>query len=150
MKQLFDPSKPHLTVCIWIDNPVSHWRIFQDERPSSIPGSPLHYAAFLGLHSIVYFLVIEHSQDVRSRSVKDDTTPLHLASGNGHKQVACFLLEHGADVSARDDYRKTPLHLALQLGHIDVAHMLIERGADVTVRTITGPPHYIRRCKVDK
>jgi ankyrin repeat protein len=146
MKQLFDPSKPHLMVCVWIYDPVCPW-MDRDERPSPTSRSPLHYAAFLGLHSIVYFLVIEHSQDVRSRSVKDDTTPLHLASGNGHKQVACFLLEHGADVSARDDYRKTPLHLALQLGHIDVAHMLIERGANVSAQDKSGsaPLHLASR-----
>jgi hypothetical protein len=73
MKQLFDLSKPHLTVCIWIHDPVYPWlklkRNYRDERPSATPGSPLHYAAFWGLHSIVNFLVIELSQDVHSRSV---------------------------------------------------------------------------------
>jgi hypothetical protein len=130
MKQLFDPSKPHLTVCIWIHNPEHPWQDYRDERPSPTPGSPLHYAAFWGLHSIVHFLVVEFSQDVRSRSFTDDTTPLHLASGNGHKLVACFLLERGADVSAQDKYGRTPLHLALRWRHVNVAHILIERGAD--------------------
>jgi ankyrin len=98
----------------------------------------LHYAAFWGLHSIVHFLVIEHSQDVRSRSVTDDATPLHLASKYGHKQVACFLLERGADVSAEDKYGNTPLHLVSQAGHVEVAHMLIERGADVSAQDKDG------------
>jgi hypothetical protein len=136
MKQLFDPSKPHLTVCIWIHNPESPWlkRNDRDEKPSPTPRSPLHYTAFWGLHSIVHFLVIELSQDVRSRSVTDDATPLHLASRYGHKQVASFLLEHGADVSAREKYGNSPLHLALRWGHVEVAHMLIEHGADVSAR----------------
>jgi ankyrin repeat protein len=136
MKQLFDPSKPHLTVCIWIHNPERPWLKGneRDERPSPTPGSPLHYAAFWGLHSIIHFLVIELSQDVHSRSFTYDATPLHLASRYGHKQVACFLLERGADVSAQDRDEKTPLHLALCWGHVEVAHMLIERGADVSAQ----------------
>ena len=134
MKQLFDPSKPHLMVCIWILDPERPWlnRKYQNERPSPTPGSPLHYAAFWGLHSIVHFLVIELSLDVDSRSVTYGRTPLHLASQNGHKQVAFFLLQCGAYVSAQDKRRGTPLHLALVWGHAEVAHLLIERGADVS------------------
>src|SRR5713101_3727510 len=34
MKHLFDPSKPHLTVCIWIHDPEDPWlRDEQEERP---------------------------------------------------------------------------------------------------------------------
>jgi ankyrin repeat protein len=133
MKQLFDPRKPHLTVCIWIHNPERPW-LNRDERPSSNSRSPLHYAAFWGLHSIVHFLVNELSQDVHSRSFTYDATPLHLASENGHKQVACFLIERGADVSAQDKYGKTPLHRASRRGHVEVAHMLIERGGNVSAQ----------------
>jgi ankyrin repeat protein len=140
MKQLFDPSKPHLTVCIWIHDPERPWLKGNDrgERPSPIPRSPLHYAAFWGLHSIVHFLVIDHSQDVRSRSVTDDATPLHVASKNGHKQVACFLIERGADPSAQDKDGNTPLHLASRWGYVEVAHMLIERGADPSAQNEDG------------
>ena len=132
LKQLFDPSKRHLTVCNWIHNPDPTYypRRDRDERPSPIPGSSLHYAAFWGLHSIVHFLVIEHSQDVHSRNFANDRTPLHLASQGGHEQVASFLLERGADPSAQDKDGSTPLHLVSLWGHGEVAHMLIERGAD--------------------
>jgi ankyrin repeat protein len=149
MKQLFDPSKPHLTVCIWIHNPEPFWlkRNDRDERPSPTLRSPLHYAAFWGLHSIVHFLVIELSQDVHSRSVTHDATPLHVASENGHKQVALFLLERGADVSAQEKYGKTPLHLASLWGHVEVAYLLIERGADVSAQDKAGetPLHLASR-----
>ena len=137
MKQLFDPSKPHLAICIWIHNPEHRWKR-RSERPSPTPRSHLHYAAFWGLHSIVHFLVIEHSQDVHSRSVTDDKTPLDIASGNGHKQVACLLLEHGADISGQDKYGKTPLHRASQEGHVEVALVLIKHGADVSARDMDG------------
>ena len=139
MKQLFDPSQPHLTVCIWIHDPFRHSLKGneRDERPSSTPESPLHYAAFWGFHSIVHFLVIELSQDVHSGSFTY-TTPLHLASGKGHKQVACFLLERGADASARNKFGDTPLHRASERGHMDVANVLIERGADVSAQGLAG------------
>ena len=70
MKMLFDPSKLHLAVCIWIQDPEApgESRAERTEKPSPLAGTPLHYAALWGLRTIVEFLVIEHSQDVRSRS----------------------------------------------------------------------------------
>jgi ankyrin repeat protein len=137
MKELFDPSKSHLSVCIWIHDPQI-WPYSRPKWTFPIPRSPLHYAAFWGLHSIVHFLVIEHSQDVRSREVIDGATPLHLASLHGHKQVICFLLEHGADVSAREKSGKTPLHLASLYGHEQVICFLLEHGADVSAQEKSG------------
>jgi hypothetical protein len=136
MKQLFDPSKPHLTVCIWIHDPERPWAkgYNRHERPPPNPVSPLLSAAFGGLHSVVHFLVVELSQDVHSRSDTYATNPLHQASENGHKQVACFLLDCCADVSAQNIVGNTPLHLASQEGHVEVVHMLIERGAEVSAR----------------
>jgi ankyrin repeat protein len=150
MKQLFDPGKPHLTVCIWIDDPERPWLVRDDraERPWATAGPPLPYAAFWGLQSIVHFLVVELSEDVHSRSDMYNATPLHLASQNGHNQVACFLLERGADISAQDNIGLTSLHLASQEGHVEVAHMLIERGADVSAKDKDGetPLYRALRC----
>ena len=135
MKQLFDPSKPHLMVCIWIHDPERPWLKGndRDERPSATPRSALHYAASWGLLSIVHFLV-ELSQDVYSRRDPYGATPLHLASQNGHKEVAYFLLERGADVSAQSNNRETPLHRASQRGHAEVVDMLIEHGANLSAQ----------------
>jgi hypothetical protein len=59
MKCLFDPSKSHLAVWIWIHDPeVPSWR--RPERasiPLPLRGTPLHYAALCGLHSIVESLI---------------------------------------------------------------------------------------------
>ena len=143
LKQLFEPSKRHLTVCNWIHNPLSSWKNL-NHRPPPISGSTLHYAAFWGLHSIVHFLVIEHSQDVHSRSFTDDATPLHVASQQGHEQVASFLLERGVDPSAQDEKGMTPLYVALLRGCGEVAQMLIERGADLSAQDKYGktPLHW--------
>jgi ankyrin repeat protein len=67
-------------------------------------------------------------------------TPLGLAAAYGHRNIAEFLLDRGAnvDVKSRDGLEQTPLHLAAEQGNTDVAKLLIERGADVNARDIAG------------
>jgi ankyrin repeat protein len=93
IKQLFDPSKPHLTVCVWICDPaVPRWdRREREKRPLGLHQTFLHYAASWGLHSIVEWLIIELSQNVCSQRSTDDATPLHLASNNGHIELLASL-----------------------------------------------------------
>jgi ankyrin repeat protein len=79
---------------------------------------------FFGLHPIVEYLIIGHSQDVCSRDSTGNATPLHLASRNGHAKAACKLIEHGADLTAQKNDGWTPLHLASKWGQVDVARML--------------------------
>jgi ankyrin repeat protein len=140
MKQLFDPRKPHLAVCVWICDPTALplEREKRGERPLPLCRTPLHYAASWGLHSIVELLIIELSQDVRSRRSTFSETPLHLASENGHMKTACKLIECGADVTAQDKDRQTALHLASLRGNVDLACMLIEHGADVIAQDKHG------------
>jgi ankyrin repeat protein len=136
MKQLFDPSKPHLAVCVWIHDPEipTRRRTERAERPLSLTGTHLHYAALWGLQTTVKFLVIDHSQDVNSRGLTSMVTPLHLASEEGHMDVACLLLEHGAVADVRDNDNCTPLHWASQQGHPGLVRVLIEHGADAGAR----------------
>jgi len=58
MKRLFGPGKSLLVACLWIHDLESpRWmRIERAERPSPLTGTPLRYAALLGLHTIVKFL----------------------------------------------------------------------------------------------
>jgi ankyrin repeat protein len=136
MKPLFDPSKPHLAVWLWIYDPIRPYG--RAERPSPPCATPLHYAAYCGLHAIVKFLVVEHPQDVNSQDRYDDSTPLHLASEQGSVEIARTLIEHGADLSAKDDEAWTPLHRALSRGHMDIARLLVECGADVSAKGDDG------------
>jgi len=134
IKQLFDPNKLHLAVCVWIHepDPLTRQRNPRSERPLRPSGTPLHYAALWGLPSIVEFLVIRHSQDVRSRGFINNETPLHSALKNGRVVAARFLLDHGADVTAQDQDGVTPLHLASSRGQPEIARILIKCGAEVT------------------
>ena len=133
MKQLFDPTKSHFAIWVWIHDPENFvWAL--NLRPMPPDGTPLHYAALWGLHSIVEFLIIEHSQDVHTRRSADNETPLHLASKRGHVKSVSLLIQHGADMSAQNQSGMTPLHLASREGQVEVTRMLIERGADVTAQ----------------
>ena len=130
MKLLFNPTKFHFSVWVWVhDLEDSYWhREKRNERPSQPHGTPLHYAALCGLDAIVEFLVIERSQDVHSQSFDHKSTALHLACRRGHAEVACFLLDNGADAEARDNRKSTPLHLASRGGHVGAVHVLLDRG----------------------
>ena len=140
LRSLFDPSKPHFKVWIWIHDPmVPSWsRTERAETPSRPNGTPLHYAAFYGLLSIVKYLIDEHLQDVRLRGFDDESTPLHVASSQGHVEVARTLLRHGADATAQDKYGWTPLHKASEGGHAEVVLLLLEYGPDATAQDNLG------------
>jgi len=149
MKQLFNPRESHLAVCLWIYDPCGSYypynqyvprrkRNLQAERPFPPLRAPLHYAASWGLHSIIEFLVSDHSQDVHCRDFINCSTPLHLASKNGHVEAARILIERGADMTAEDNDGESPLHLALHQENVEVARMLIERGTAVAARNKVG------------
>jgi len=139
MRQLFDGSKPHLAIWAWIYDPTIPWKGQKRfERPLPPHGSPLHYATFCDLPSIVKALAIEHPQDVSSRGFDDESTPLHLASRMGYVEIARLLIEHGADVATQHHHGWTALHWAARAGSMDLASLLIEHGADVTIKDNDG------------
>ena len=98
------------------------------------------------------YLIIEHSQDVDSRAVDDESTPLHLASGEGHVEVARFLIKHHASVTVQDKDGLTPLHWASLQGRVELTCLLIEYHADVGIQDKAGltPLHWaFRRGRAD-
>ena len=135
MKRLFDPSESHLSAWVWVHDPEDSRRRFRRfERPGKARATPLHYAAFCGIHDIAAFLIVEDSQDVNARGFDRKETPLHVASHRGHADVAQLLLEHGADADAQDDEKRTSLIRASSHGHVKVARVLLEHGADTEAR----------------
>jgi ankyrin repeat protein len=153
IKQLFGANKPHLAVWIWLYEPNPRWRGSKPtERPSGRPSkprrSPMDYTIFCGLHAIVKLLAIERPQDVHSQDLYDKSTPLHLASAQGHVEVARVLFECGADLTTRDIQGWTPLHHASRRGNLKVARFLVEHGTDVTAEDEDGssPLHVAAQC----
>eukprot|EP01059_Diplonema_ambulator_P033650 TRINITY_DN7143_c0_g1_i3.p1 TRINITY_DN7143_c0_g1~~TRINITY_DN7143_c0_g1_i3.p1 ORF type:complete len:106 (+),score=18.65 TRINITY_DN7143_c0_g1_i3:352-669(+) len=51
-------------------------------------------------------------------------TPLIRASREGHLDIVRFLLQHGAQIDAKDDEGCTPLDCARSAGHLDVVKEL--------------------------
>jgi ankyrin repeat protein len=135
MKRLFDPDKSHLSVWVRIYDPENHkLRSEQSESSARVGATPLHYAAACGVHDIVMFLVIEHSQDVNARGFSLDETPLHVASREGFVELASILLKHGADIEARDKNDWNPLERAMHVRHTELTRVLLEHGANVNAQ----------------
>jgi ankyrin repeat protein len=85
----------------------------------------IHAAARLGLLDQVRELLATDPNLVNARG-GDGQTPLHFAS---NEQIASFLLDHGADIDARDlDHESTPAQWMLG-DRIELARYLVQRGA---------------------
>ncbi|XP_031416703.1 poly [ADP-ribose] polymerase tankyrase-2 isoform X2 [Clupea harengus] len=73
-------------------------------------------------------------QNVNCRDVEGrQSTPLHFAAGYNRVAVVEYLLQHGADVHAKDKGGLVPLHNACSYGHYQVAELLVIHGAVVNV-----------------
>ncbi len=70
---------------------------------------------------------LERGEDI-NRQDKDGFTALSLACEHGHKDIALYLLDHGADPSIRTEFIVgTPLHSAIQEGMPEVCEALLKR-----------------------
>ena len=138
IKQLFDWKKPHLSIWLWIHGLTEdRWQQHREvEWPFPPHGTPLHYAAFCGLHNFAKMLATEDPRDVNSHNFDNASTPLHLTSEEGHVDVARMLMEFGADLSARDMDSWTPLHSASSMGHVNVVRILMESNADASAQDL--------------
>ncbi len=135
MKRLFDPRQRHLSVWVWIYDPEDYLRRFErSQRPSQARATSLHYAAFCGIHDIAAFLIVEHSQDVNARGFFVDETPLHVTARRGDVEFSRVLLEHGADIEARDEGDWSPLERAMNNGHVEITRALLEHGVNVNAQ----------------
>ncbi len=128
--------------------------------------SPILYAAYRGHQGLVELLVdagaemdafeatvagngervrelVVESPDLVKAYSHDGWTLLHLAAHFNRRDIAEYLLKHGADAGAtsREDSLapgNTPLHAACASGHHDMAVFLIERGAKVNATQENG------------
>ena len=70
---------------------------------------------------------------------KTGATPLHDAALGGDTGVVKILLDHGADVNARDtEADATPLYYAASWGRQAAVELLLSRGADPNARNRKG------------
>ncbi|XP_048064514.1 CARD- and ANK-domain containing inflammasome adapter protein [Megalobrama amblycephala] len=88
--------------------------------------TPLHLAAQNEHESTVKALVLEEK-----KSLKNQTTVLHMAAIEDDAKLAEVLLRNGALVDTRDGQRKTALYHAVRHGNEKTAAVLLKAGAQV-------------------
>jgi len=88
--------------------------------------TPLHYATLADRAKSVKVLLV-HGAHTDVKDKVEGNTPLIIAAGQGHKDVAEALFGNGADVNAADKMG-TPLAWAIHTGHNDVADLLRQHG----------------------
>ena len=101
---------------------------------------PLHSAAYYGQLDAVQ-LLLKHGADVKSQDDFGGTALHYLCAGSENRRgldvpqkfanIARLMLEHDADVNARNGNRETPLHIAARSGEVEVARVLLENGAKI-------------------
>lgn len=101
---------------------------------------PIHMASIIGADEILQLLHDTGSVlDINAISgTGSKLTALHYAVEANYASTVQYLLELGADINARDDFKTTPLHLAAEMGFKDMAMLLVEHGADVAAEDSSG------------
>jgi ankyrin repeat protein len=92
------------------------------------------YAARDGDLAEVQRLVERYPRMLHAKNISmGGLTPLMLAAGAGHLEVARWLVDRGAAVDEQDRTGGTALCMASKEGRTPVVRLLLERGADPTV-----------------
>jgi hypothetical protein len=91
-------------------------------------GTPLYYAAYLGLTTITK-LLLEKGANVNVKSGTHGNA-LQAAAAEGHEQVVKMLLDKGANVNARGGHYGNALYAASASGHKQIVKVLLDAGAN--------------------
>ena len=119
MEYFFDADKP-----LW-----SAWcRVQRIARCQS-----LYFATLGGFFDLAKHLIAKHPEHINASGGQWET-PLGVALGGKHFQVAELLYQHGADVDAGHP-RHTPLYSACNDQALDTVQWLLDHGANVNTQT---------------
>jgi hypothetical protein len=82
-------------------------------------------------------VLLDHRADI-NKCAKDGSSPLYIASQNGHDKCVKVLVDHGADVNKCDNEGASPLHIACASAHLSISLLLVKTGADIQGKEKTG------------
>ena len=98
----------------------------------------LGLASFFGHLSLVKLLLDKGADPNIPSNNPFKVTPLHSACAISSIPIAELLLEHGADVNAKQMQGVTPLHSAAHHGQTQMVKLLIDKGADINAKMDNG------------
>lgn len=98
------------------------------------------------LQNTINTLIKLGGANINTRDFRGGWTPLHYAVSLGNLELVEFLVEHGANINAKDINGVTPLHIAAKNGHFSIVKFLVKHGALIDVVDIYGktPIDYAR------
>ena len=79
-------------------------------------------------------LLLQHGADGQRKGISSRSLPALHAALHDRKELAGLLIAKGANVNARDNWKRTPLHSAVEKKSLAVAEVLVAKGADVNAR----------------
>ena len=99
--------------------------------------------AVRGNETKILELLIANGGDISIKKHFDDDPPntepseglLSIATINGNKQIAEFLIKNGANPNERDRLNRTPLLMAVNMNEEEIAKLLIWQGANVSAES---------------
>jgi ankyrin repeat protein len=97
----------------------------------------LHHACYLG-HLEIARVSVENGAKINKKISDLQLTPLHGAIMNGDPKLVAFLVEHGADIHAKDSEGATPLIAACWVGAVKTVKYLLSKGASIDIKTKGG------------
>jgi uncharacterized protein len=106
---------------------------------SHSPNLTLHEACATGVQARAETVLQEVPRMIDAHS-PDGFTPLALACFFGHKELAMWLINRGAnlDLAAKNQMQVAPIHAAAAGRALEIVRALVEAGADVNARQHGG------------